>query len=381
MQMIFGRAKSIIIIFSGLILTFLVIRFLPRLNDIELNDKTICNHDKQLDNENQMQKFSNTSFMNSLIIEKKPFKTLSERDIKWLVVGIPTIPRMNNEDYLLQTLESIAEQLPTDPHDLLYHKVLIHIVHINDIPENAHHVMYEQAKSKYSHPMYKKREYFKFSSFTSREDYLSDPLPNRTALNDLCTPKEPGYVIRKQTRNLVTVIRKSLNYGSYYLFLEDDMLFCPNVLIAMQYLLKKASQYHPNWLAIRASYGMNGIFMHNSDLQVFAEYLLKHQHRRPPDHLVVEWYAGETEEAAHFKGIRKNIGFKYNLFNHIGQVSTLRSEKSGSFPRCYEELLVPTVFEVEAYNPMACPRDDIWPCATETAVPARDKVPIHWSIR
>ena len=41
------------------------------------------------------------------------------------------------------------------------------------------------------------------------------------------------------------------------------MRFCPSGLQAIQYLLDKASRYHPDWLAIRASYGMNGIFMHD----------------------------------------------------------------------------------------------------------------------
>ncbi len=52
----------------------------------------------------------------------------------------------------------------------------------------------------------------------------------------------------------------------------------------------------------------------------FAGYLTQHQQRRPPDHLVVEWYAGESAESKAYKGGRANIGFKYNMFNHIGQV-------------------------------------------------------------
>ena len=133
--------------------------------------------------------------------------------------------------------------------------------------------------------------------------------------------------------------------------------------------MDKAYAYHPEWLGIRASYGMNGIFLRDKDLLEFSDYLLKHQARRPPDHLIVEWYAGETPEAAAYKkgkqgspGAKANIGFRYNVFDHLGTQSTLREAKQSGFPTCYEQLLEPVVFEVEAFNPRQCPRDDIWPC-------------------
>ncbi len=39
-------------------------------------------------------------------------------------------------------------------------------------------------------------------------------------------------------------------------------------------------RYHKSWMAVRASFGMNGIFMHSEDLDEFANYLVKHQAQR-----------------------------------------------------------------------------------------------------
>lgn len=296
---------------------------------------------------------------------------------KWLVIGIPTVARLHDEPYLLKTLESIALQLPTDENDILYGKVVISVVNMQQNKDiSKKHIVFEEAKSKYSEEKNSVlARYFTFEEIKSSE-FLPDPLPGRNADNDLGNANKPGFLVRRQTRNLVTVLRRNIGKGKYYLFMEDDMLFCKNSLMAIMNLLQKSSLYHPNWLAIRASYGMNGIFMHNKDLSVFADYLQKHQVRRPPDHLVVEWYAGETPEAVQHKAGRVNVGYKYNLFDHLGVVSTLRSERSTSYPRCYELLMEPTVFKVEAYNPQECPRDDIWPCNVSSE---KRRPPINWA--
>lgn len=104
------------------------------------------------------------------------------------------------------------------------------------------------------------------------------------------------------------------------------------------------------------------VSFHASDVGIFADYLLEHQARRPPDHLAVEWFAGEKPQSKKYKGDRPHVAFRYNLFYHLGVQSSLRSVDQTTFPYCYEPLGEPILFKVEAYDPVTCPEDDIWPC-------------------
>jgi hypothetical protein len=267
----------------------------------------------------------------------------------WLTIGIPTVGRPNNEDYLLQTLAAMAASFPSDPSDLLFAKVLVVVVNVQSEELSASpHSRFEEARRLYAEGRHAKAAYFRFITADPADVSMAlDPSRNVRG-SDLGNANVPGKKVRKQTRDIALTMRLSAGLGQHYLFLEDDMKFCPHSLHAMQYLLSKASQYHPDWLAIRASYGMNGVFLHDKDVKEFAAYLVQHQARRPPDHLVVEWYAGETPQSKQYKGSRANIGFRYNLFDHLGVSSTLRSQKQTTFPRCYDDLVVPTVFEVRA---------------------------------
>ena len=329
---------------------------------------------------------------------------------KWLVIGINTVARKGGHDYLIRTLYALARELPADPSDLLYGRVLVLVANVQD----QFHEVFFKAKDLFGPGTHAKAVHFQF---IDRESFVELPNPHPNS-RDQGNPNMPGHAVRKQTRDVVSVMREATKVGrrgKYYLFLEDDMLLCPSGFAAIQYMLHKSALYHPDWLAVKASYGMNGIFLHGKDVQPFSEYLERHQARRPPDHLVVEWFAGETPESKRYKHhggkglVRANIGFKYNLFDHIGTSSTLRPAdqvtdnvvtpptktdlyhhfgsnisptlnilSQTSFPRCYDRLAEPIVFKVEAFDPRECPHDDIWPCDVGVATTSNHDL-IDWS--
>ena len=141
------------------------------------------------------------------------------------------------------------------------------------------------------------------------------------------------------------------------------MRLCTHALIALRYLINRATYYRKDWISIRVSYGMNGIIMRNDqDLSTFADYLDQHQRRRPPDHLVVEWFAGEKPQSAKYRQQRQHMAFRYNIFDHLGKRSSLRASLSPKYPVCYEPLLAPILFDVEAFKPKMCGNKDVWPC-------------------
>ena len=60
--------------------------------------------------------------------------------------------------------------------------------------------------------------------------------------------------------------------------------------------IDKSYLYDPHWLALRVSYGFNGVIVHQPDLASLADHLAGHFDRRPPDHLLFEWFSGERPE-------------------------------------------------------------------------------------
>jgi hypothetical protein len=71
---------------------------------------------------------------------------------------------------------------------------------------------------------------------------------------------------------------------------------CNHFVRATHYIVDKANREHPTWLAIRVSYGMNGILMRSADLHLLSKYLREGTARLPPDLL---WQVASPPTAVH----------------------------------------------------------------------------------
>ena len=117
------------------------------------------------------------------------------------------------------------------------------------------------------------------------------------------------------------------------------------------------------WNALRVSFGLNGLVLPLGDLPALAAYYREHVARRPPDHMAVEWFAGERPSSAAHKAGRPHVAFRYNLLEHFGRASSLRSGTAPVYAFCYDELDGGVVFDVEAFNRKVCGHTQVHPCS------------------
>jgi hypothetical protein len=216
----------------------------------------------------------------------------NESAVKWLVIGITSTPRPGGVSYLSATLASLLAELPDRGDDPLGPSA-VEVLVMNMEP-GAHDAFYDARAGVGGSA--KGRAYLRF---LDRPGACEDPTPGAPPVDDLNNPRNlPGAAVRRQTCDVATLLDTAAPRGRHYMFMEDDFDVCGHALAAVRYALLKAALRAPDWLALRVSYGMNGILMRQADLPPLAAYLRLHAARLPPDLLWQEWAARGGGDAA-----------------------------------------------------------------------------------
>ncbi|CAK0787359.1 hypothetical protein CVIRNUC_010579 [Coccomyxa viridis] len=300
----------------------------------------------------------------------------------WLTVGIPTVPRRNEADYLTRTLETLLQELPSDSTDPLYARVRVLVM--NNRPGN-HSVFYAVKERVRSGPegdlfVAKARLYL---AMVDNPGTLPDPTPDMPDPDDLNNPtNRPGREVRRQTCDLITLLEMAEPLSHYYLFMEDDFRVCPYAIRIMDYIVRKLNAVPSTaaWLAVRLSYGMNGILITVKNLPSLISYMRTHTARLPPDLLWLEWFQGRRPET--WDAVRGHPLYVYhkNLLDHIGALSSfaVRPERL-PFPRCFDSMAtVWSIHTKERFNDKACGHTDLSPCPRDDGAEAWTHHHVTW---
>ena len=283
----------------------------------------------------------------------------------WLRIVLMTVSRGEHNEYLLRALESWDHALPRSASHPL--RAAIQLVVINNEMASTPHVAFEKARSRFS------TRGVAFIKKQSGVECATQP-----------SVRVKAQVVQQScdlTAALLALIALERS-AEHLLLMEDDWLVCPNALNALVYFMEKASRYDANWMALRVSYGFNGVVVRGADLNGLAKHISAGANRRPPDHLLFEWFSGELPETrAHASGRSFRI-FRHNLFYHIGDISTLDQPSKRFTPKCYS-LLYDWLLPEEVFNDKECPLDDIWPCHQSVAqrAPFFEAPKIQWSAK
>eukprot|EP01138_Halocafeteria_seosinensis_P008389 gb/GECG01008572.1/.p1 GENE.gb/GECG01008572.1/~~gb/GECG01008572.1/.p1 ORF type:complete len:539 (+),score=43.84 gb/GECG01008572.1/:1-1617(+) len=317
----------------------------------------------------------------------------------WLLIGIPTTPRMARTnrkmqvDYIGPTVNSFLAQLPRTPSHPLFGRVRLLVI------DNSGHNVSHRYLDELRHKLVNNSKSFYVS-------IVDNPRPAETQGKDLGSRNKPGAKVRQQTLDMSSSLTISSHFlrnfsAEYFMLMEDDFIPCPHAFETLRNATKKANivyeqirrirrnetrkmsssllkhlavhakrltaeaarnQSHEGWIALRVSFAMNGIILAAKDISVLANYMRQHFRRRPPDHLIVEWFAGENPQSFWDTQGRTVFAYKHNLFHHEGLDSTVGHRWKSSGPKCYDVLNKKTLFAPEAFNQDDCNHDDISPC-------------------
>jgi len=293
---------------------------------------------------------------------------------RWLTVGIPTVPRQGGVDYLTRTLESLLDELPLEPTDPLYGKVRVVVMNMAE-PDGPKHTVFEELKKRFQTLSLGDFHAKKAEIYVQMMDsghLFKDPTPDAPEPDTNNNPHDvPGRTARKQTRDLLNLMEAAAGESHFFMFMEDDFETCPHAMRYLHYALQRLNSIdkYKSWLALRVSYGMNGIVIRDEDLSRFSVHVKENMSRKPVDLLWQEFALHSTEHTAILTRGRELHIYRYNLLAHIGEVSSFTGRPPRQkWPQCYEYMTRAwSLQENESFQLKCLDSSDFTPCDANPA--------------
>lgn len=236
--------------------------------------------------------------------------------------------------YLQRALESI-ERLNAHPALSDY---CLHLTVFN-MQTRTGHPEFNQAQAKH-----RRHRYVSLSGAEFQKDQVlkADGWPCDNELGACMSNAQAGYGVtddtRKRSLDFAAMLdfllapeqirfepRNTVAIADVVLVMEDDFIFCPNTAERVAYVLQWAFSHPTEWSGVRISHGFNGIFLQRQDLSVLQSYVVKQFNTAPIDDMLGKFWTGADGSYPLFFGKRRFMTYRYNLMEHIGAVTSLKS--------------------------------------------------------
>lgn len=151
------------------------------------------------------------------------------------------------------------------------------------------------------------------------------------------------------------------------MLIEDDVAICDNAEIHFVYILSKVGRTmggDDGWSAIRVGQGLIGIILQCRDVPAYIDYLETHILDGPVDYVLADYWTKHTRQGKEYFGSREFVTYRYNLFRHLGRVSSFTNHNEEAYGRVYHrcyDTLSTLLHPREMFHPW-CLHDDISPC-------------------
>jgi hypothetical protein len=148
-------------------------------------------------------------------------------------------------------------------------------------------------------------------------------------------------------------------HGNWLLLMEDDFLWCENSGYHIERALKFVMTNQVS--AFRLSFGLNGVLVKIDDFNKYIPWFAKNMGTMPSDYLLADHWTLANDESKKYFGSRAYYVYRFNLMEHIGDISAVGSRKL-TFPKCYDPLIESYMLPHEHFNMELCKTADMTPC-------------------